>query len=176
MTQLVVHGVEHELWTSADTFRHGGHGPDTLLPVAVLEQALTVDLAGCGKAVANRLVVFYIATRAHARPQDSTVYAQMVETIIGRYPEDIARQAINYLIETARYLPEGVEIKAACERFMVKRRGAVCAARKQLVEHTLRRRRATYEAEVQRDRPIVEPLFRKWAADFPRTVAGKRVG
>ena len=176
MNQLVPQDTESALLASFNTFRHGGHGPDELLPVAVLEQALKADMAPCGKAAANKLVVFYLATRAHARPQDSAVYSQMVETIIGRYPEDIARQTIDHLIETAKYLPEGAEVVTVCERFMVRRRGAVYAAGKQLAEHERRRERAERDALVEHDRPAVEAAFREWQADFKQMVAGKLVG
>ncbi len=176
MNQLVIQDTESALLATADTFRLGGHGPDELLSVAVLEQALTMDLTGCGRAVANRLVVCYIKTRASLRVQDPAAYAAVFETILARYPEEIAQQAVDYLIETCEWPPEAAHIVKACERFMVKRRAAVNAAKKQLAEHERRRERAERDAVVERDRPVVEPLFREWRDDFRQMVAGKRAG
>ena len=175
MNQLVVQDVERALLASAGDFRHGGHGPDKLLPVAALERALTTDMAGCGKLAANRLVVFYIKSRASLRVQDPEVYAAIFETILARYPEEIARKAVDYLIETREWPPEAAHIVAACERFMVPRRAMVWVARRQLEEHERRRQEAEHEAAVERDRPVVEAEFREWKAGFKRTVEGKRI-
>jgi hypothetical protein len=105
----------------------------------------------------KKLAEILVGSYPKREVNDPVIYARAVTSIFSEFPVEVAKEAINRITRTLKFLPTRADVFEACSNTLAQSKIAASVGRVHLTEHARRQAIETQEAERKADAENPEP-------------------